>query len=276
MEHLASTTWSDVDRTQHSSRIIDYLDLLRSQPPFQRMKERTFEWMLEAGPEQILDVGCGTGADVIDLAERLKASGTARVVGVDRSRDLVTEARSRADAADLSVSVEFRTADATDLDFPDATFDAVRTDRVLQHLDQPEQGLLEMIRVTRPGGRVVISDVDHGGLMVDCSHPMLMQRIHHFVEAALTHPWIGRRLPVMFRDAGLSDLRVDVQVAYLSFEFITQMVGLSEVMTGMTQAGVFTKREAGALAEDLNSRGASGRWYAGIPVFIVHGRTVAS
>ncbi len=275
MEHLASSTWSDVDRTQHSSQIIDYLDLLRSQPPFQRMKERTFEWLLETDPEQVLDVGCGTGADVIDLAKRLKGSDTAQVVGVDRSQDLVSEARSRADAADLPVPVEFQTADATSLDFPDATFDAVRTDRVLQHLDHPDQGLHEMIRVTRPGGRVVISDVDHGGLMVDCTRPMLMQRIHHFVETALTHPWIGRRLPVMFQDAGLSDLRVDVQVAYLSFEFITHMVGLSEVMTAMTEAGVFTKHEADAFAEDMESRGTSGRWYAGIPVFVVHGRTAA-
>jgi len=93
-----------------------------------------------------LDVGCGTGDDLSSLAAVVGPSG--RVVGVDRSEELVAEARSR---TRHSSSVEVLVGDAQALPFSDDEFSAARVERVLMRLDEPRALLGELARVTRPG-----------------------------------------------------------------------------------------------------------------------------
>lgn len=113
---------------------------------------------------QALDVGCGPGR----LAQMLHHHGTG-YVGLERSAGLVREARSRTDAA-------FVQGDAGALPFAEAQFDLVMAMGVLYHLRDWQGALREMRRVTRPGGRVVLST----------SGPDAMRRIYdvHY-EAAI-------------------------------------------------------------------------------------------
>ncbi len=104
----------------------------------------------------LLDVGCGPGTLTVDLARRV-APG--RVVGLDRSSEVVDEARRQAEGA--RVAVELMPGDVYALDFPDARFDVVHAHQVLQHLTDPVAALREMRRVTRPGGLVAVRDSDY-------------------------------------------------------------------------------------------------------------------
>jgi len=96
-----------------------------------------------------LDVGCGTGR----WTELLAGRG-ARVVGVDRSESMLTEARRRRPGLD------FRRMSATALDFPDRSFDLVTVVTVIQHLPPEEQAqaVAELLRVVRPGGHMLAVD----------------------------------------------------------------------------------------------------------------------
>ncbi len=101
---------------------------------------------LEAG-STALDVCCGTG----DIAGRLAAAG-ATVTGLDFNTEMLAVARRRLPA------LTFLQGDAQALPFPDAAFDVVTVGYGLRNLASWEQGLSEMIRVTRPGGRILVLD----------------------------------------------------------------------------------------------------------------------
>ena len=108
--------------------------------------------------EQVLDVGCGTGVLTILAAGTVGPVG--RAVGIDPAAEMIrvaleNEARVRSGA-------KFQPAAMEDLPFEDASFDVVLASVVLHHLppDLKPQGLREVLRVLRPGGRFVVVDVD--------------------------------------------------------------------------------------------------------------------
>jgi SAM-dependent methyltransferase len=80
---------------------------------------------------KILNVGCGTGGNSCYLANRHGCT----VVGIDISEHMVAQAKERAESLGLTDRVTFHVADAYDLQFPDASFDAVLTVFVSQFLD---------------------------------------------------------------------------------------------------------------------------------------------
>ncbi len=87
-----------------------------------------------------MDLGCGPGDDGRILAQMVGSTG--RVVGVDSSGAIITEARKGAEG--LTLPVEYIVGDAHRLDFAGSTFDGCRAERVFQHVENPRQVLREM------------------------------------------------------------------------------------------------------------------------------------
>jgi ubiquinone/menaquinone biosynthesis C-methylase UbiE len=122
--------------------------------------------------EQVLDVGCGTGTLALDVARRVGTAG--RVVGIDPSPEQIVRARAKAarryGAHALNTPAAFQVGVIEQLPFPDQTFDVVLSTLMMHHLPAPlkRQGLAEIVRVLKPGGRLVIADFarkqDHQGL----------------------------------------------------------------------------------------------------------------
>ncbi|WP_148667697.1 class I SAM-dependent methyltransferase, partial [Arthrobacter sp. Hiyo1] len=104
----------------------------------------------------VLDVGCGPGSITCDFAELV---APAKVVGLDRSAEIVAQAATLADERGVE-NVEFVTGNIYDLDFEDETFDLVHAHQVLQHLTDPVAALREMRRVAKPGAIVAVRDAD--------------------------------------------------------------------------------------------------------------------
>lgn len=105
-------------------------------------------FVLPSGDERALDVGTGAGALALSLAPIVR-----EVVGVDRVPELLALARERAPA-----NVTFVEGDAEHLPFDDGSFDLAGTLRTLHHVPRPELVLAELVRVTRPGGRLLVVD----------------------------------------------------------------------------------------------------------------------
>jgi SAM-dependent methyltransferase len=106
--------------------------------------------------EQALDVGCGTGTLALEVARRVGRAGG--VAGIDPSPEQI--ARARAKAARRHLPIAFEVGAIEQLAFPDQTFDVVLSTLMMHHLPAPlkRQGLVEIARVLKPGGRLVIAD----------------------------------------------------------------------------------------------------------------------
>ena len=112
------------------------------------LAEQVAAFVLPSGAERALDVGCGAGALALALAPLVR-----QVVGVDRVPELLALARERAPE-----NATFVEADATQLPFADGEFDLAGTLRTLHHVPRPELVVVELVRVTRVGGRVLVID----------------------------------------------------------------------------------------------------------------------
>jgi ubiquinone/menaquinone biosynthesis C-methylase UbiE len=122
------------------------------------------------GAEAALDAGCGTGALAFALAPNV-----AEVVGIDTRADYLAAGR---DAAPENVS--FIEGDVTALPFGYGSFDLSCCHRVLHHVRRPELAVSELVRVTRPGGRIFIAD-QLGS--IDPLRSMEMDRFEHLRDS---------------------------------------------------------------------------------------------
>ncbi len=153
--------------------------------------------------QRLLDVGCGLGNAAVALSTDLGNSG--EVVGIDFSEAMLTEARVR--AAGTPCSVRFTVGDAAALDEPDASFDAVRSERMLQWVPDPARAVAEMARVLRPGGLVCLADSDWSTLDLDIGDQDLARRVAAtFGTDHARQTTIGGRLRDLAEAAGLVPL----------------------------------------------------------------------
>lgn len=130
-----------------------------------RLWDRTLDGLGLEGSEQVLDIGCGRGLVMIETAKRLS---TGHVTGVDiwRNKDQSGNARANtelnAKLEGVADRVEVRDADMTELPFADDTFDLVTASLSIHNLavaGDRAKAVMEMMRVVRPGGRIVIIDI---------------------------------------------------------------------------------------------------------------------
>jgi ubiquinone/menaquinone biosynthesis C-methylase UbiE len=142
-----------------------WYDTMTGLLPFLRgVREKLLELAAPARGEDILDAGCGTGTLAIALKARL---GAGRSSGIDASPEMIAVAKDK--AARTGADVDFRIAAVEALPYPDASFDLVTSSLMLHHLpvDAKRNGLREIRRVLKPGGRFVALDFaarSHGPL----------------------------------------------------------------------------------------------------------------
>lgn len=138
----------------------------------------------------VLDVGCGPGAAV-----RAASGSVTRAVGVDRSEPMIAIARRRSKRFE---NVEFLTAGAEDLPFPDAAFDRVWTIHSFHHWQDRPGGIAECRRVLKPAGRLLIVESDtssaHGLDPTRAAELADDLRAAGFVNASVSKP--GRQMVV--------------------------------------------------------------------------------
>jgi ubiquinone/menaquinone biosynthesis C-methylase UbiE len=134
-----------------------------------RMRDRLLDRVAWRGDEQVLDVGCGRGLMLIGAAGRLT---TGKATGIDlwQDEDLSGNSAQRtianAQTAGVADRVDVKTGDASEMPFPDGSFDVILSTMALHNIydaKQRERAVREVARVLKPGGRVVIADIQHTG-----------------------------------------------------------------------------------------------------------------
>jgi ubiquinone/menaquinone biosynthesis C-methylase UbiE len=197
------TPFAQVDQMPPAMRALmfDALERMAADPQMRRVRAAA-ERALDPRPGQrLLDAGCGVGEVARDLAAAVAPGGA--VVGVDASAAAIAVATERG----AGLPVTYAVGDLLALDFEDQTFDGVRTERVLQHLADPDAAVAELVRVTRSGGRVCLVDTDWESLASDGLPDGLVERMWRSVTVARQHhASMGRTLRRRLVRAGLVDV----------------------------------------------------------------------
>jgi SAM-dependent methyltransferase len=170
----------------------------------------------------------------------------------------------------LGLPVEFLEGDAQALKFPDASFDCCRTERMLMHLNVPEQALAEMVRVVRPGGRIVVFDFDWDTVFVDSPYKETTRKIVQTFSDGIKHGWIGRSLPRLFHAAGLTEVACVPHAVRIYCAFAHRL--LDGHLTKAQATGILSSDELTCWWAHLEKAEDVGQFHLGFLGFIVSGR----
>jgi ubiquinone/menaquinone biosynthesis C-methylase UbiE len=233
------------DQSGNPRYFIEFLEMLERNPEVAEMRARSYRQMRFQPGATVLDVGCGIGCAVVEMADHVGPKGSA--YGVDISEAMVAEAAARAQGR---ANVKVSTGSASELPHPDAMFDAVRTERVLLYIPDREKALSEMMRVTKPGGRVVLTDTE-----IDCSaiyskDRALTRKMTSLVAEAIPHPTSARDLPALMRSAGFENVTADYFALKTTFEFC--LIAMRGTLLAAADAGRTTVGEVDGWFQGLS------------------------
>lgn len=263
------TQFHSVDHTTNPTSFVQFMDTSHAQPTAQSYKQAIMEQLAVKIGATILDVGCGTGQDALDLAQAVGPHG--RVIGIDSSETMLQEARAR--AAQAQLPVEYVRASATQLPFADASFDGCQASRVLGHLREPKLAVAEMVRVVRPGARVVVADGDMDLIAIDIPDRALARKVIHAACDQMVQGWMGRQMPRLFQQAGLRNIWVEGRLMPLNYAFF--QMAFRGVLQRAQAAGSISEEELTRFWKTLEQAEQEQHFFARVGGFVVSGRKPA-
>jgi SAM-dependent methyltransferase len=264
---LSGTAFCDIDGTGYAADFIAYLD--QAADHFRPLKVFTHSLLRLRPGDRILDVGCGCGDDLRELATLVTPNGCA--VGIDSSQSMIDEARQR--SAGCELPLQFERGDAAHLRWHADYFDACRADRVFQHLPDPQRALNELLRVLKPGGRVVIVDRDWGMVAVDASDVETTRVVLNRACAGIRNGWMGRGLGGLFKKAGVIDAEVQAKsISINRFAVADALLDLRVVLDHAIAEALVSQDVAANWLNDLLDRDAASRFFATVTLYIACGR----
>mmetsp|Transcript_10703 Transcript_10703/g.16241 ORF Transcript_10703/g.16241 Transcript_10703/m.16241 type:complete len:383 (-) Transcript_10703:122-1270(-) len=299
--------WKNPDHAPDPNAHVKYLNRIfegmsSSSGPVVDYKRTIYDLMEIKAGDSIVDIGCGTGADVLAFSERLLSSAASKksndgssggesvVVGVDISETMVQTAhknlsKSRLGESDTAaddenaLKISFCVGNAEDLSgvILSNTFDICRCDRSLQHVENPQSAVQEMVRITKPGGTIVISEPDWETLVVDSPSYAKTTRmiLNHFTNTRV-NGWMGRQLPRLLKNTDLSsglveNVRVLPLVSPVQDLTFVREAYLDKARKLAVEASVVTKEEASDWMEELVGLDEAGLFFSSLTIYVARG-----
>ena len=235
--------------------LIGAIDAADRMPAAVQVRARGYQLLRLPADATVVDVGCGTGRAVVELAEH-----TAHAIGIDLDPAMLDAARSR------FPDIDVRVADATDLPLDDGQAHGYRADKLYHVLPDPDAALAEARRVLGPGGRIVLLGQDWDAEVIDSNQPELTRRIVHARADTLPHPRIARAYRNLLLDAGFHDIDFEVHGAvFTDAAMLPLIVGHA---TAADQTGAISSDEAERWVNEQTRRAEHDRLLFAMPLFL--------
>ncbi len=258
--------FSNLNATGQTGEYVAYLEQTGSR--LRALSRARYGLLNLSAGDCVLDVGCGLGDDARELSALVAPGG--KVIAVDASEAMVEEARRRSKL--FGDELQFMVGDAHELEFTDGSFAACWSERVLQHLDDPARAVYQMVRVTRPGGRVVVFEPDHSTLVIDAADRATTRTLVQALADAIRSSWIGRSLFGLFTANGLVDVTiVPTPIMSHSLSDTNALLRLDATARAAIERGLLSEQTVADWFADLKQREASGRFFGCLLCFAAAG-----
>lgn len=213
-----------------------------------QLKMDSYSSFAEIEQGVLLDLGCGVGLDVINLATML--GNSVQVIGIDHDPDLIGKARES--GAGLT-NVEFLNQEIYQLEFEEGTIFGVRLERVIQHLIRPNDLFREVYRVLRVGHPVVIIETIWNDLNFYTKHSCIEQKIRHYLtNHKVNNGFSGNRLAFDLIENGFKEPELQIySMVVRSKEEADRYLYLDRILEEMLSIGELSNEEVLTFNNDL-------------------------
>lgn len=210
----------------------------------------------------VVDLGCGAGLDLPRYAQAVGPTG--EVIGIDHDQLLLDHALQH--TAHLPV-VSIANADIHRLPLAAGSVDRIHVDRVLQHVESPATVLSEAARTLHPDGLIVCVEPDWATLVIDHLDVAFSDAYtQHVVAQVIRNATIGRALPRMLGEAGLSvETIVPITAHWTDAAEADQVLGFRDVCNHAIAAGDLPAARTQRWIDDLMA----GPFFSSLSLFIV-------
>ncbi|HWZ36292.1 MAG TPA: methyltransferase domain-containing protein [Mucilaginibacter sp.] len=243
----------DINYLQNSRRLLASL------------KEASYTYFEQINSGTIIDLGCGAGKDVIELA-KIVGEGT-RVIGIDH--DPVMLEQGTADAKDLN-NVEFILSEAYPLPFADASVNGLRTERVIQHLKEPQKVVDEIARILKQGSPVVIVETDWHSLALYTPFTDTQKKLNAYLtDTKINNGFAARKLTHYLKQTGFKDINFQIHPFILTkLDEANQYLWIEKMIQETAEHGFITQQEFEQLYGALKEADAAGYFACSINLVV--------
>jgi SAM-dependent methyltransferase len=251
--------FTDVDTQPEPTAWITVLDRLTDEPFYRAYQQRVRDLLHPVPRRRYLEVGAGTGASAAHLRDERHVD----VITVDRAQFMAAAMRAHG-------LTRIAVADAHYLPFASSTFDGAWADRTLQHLTDPYRAIDELIRIVRPGGRVVLADPDYDTQVLDIADQQLARRVLRFrADVLLRNGTLAHQHPGILAARGLTDVAVESHTLLVRDPTtVDNVLGLRTWAATAAEHGVLDPAEARTFENQFDLAVSTGRFTYAVTFFL--------
>jgi SAM-dependent methyltransferase len=269
MRGQVSEGWITMDTRESAREYVAQLDSNRNLQGVEQGVQTRLRLLGLVPGQRVLEVGVGTGEFARQVAAAVAPTGS--VTGIDLSPAMVATANER--IAGTGLPLAFHVGDVHHLDFPDQSVDRACATSVFQHVDDPVLALQEMVRVTRPGGRIVVSDGGGGNATFFGVDIQASRAVTDALARQWRNSWIGLQMLQLFRVAGLTDVGVEpITITSRSLHAVMARVRYREAVDRAIEHGAVDAEQMSAWWRLLEEADRAGTFFWSTTGFAFAGR----
>ena len=227
-------------------------------PDIVQQRQHTLKKLSVKPGEKILDVGCGVGFLSHEIA--LLTGDSGQVCGVDKNSEMIRHANKRCESLQ---NTEFSEANAEDLPFSEESFDAACCTQVLLYVNDVSKVLLEIKRILKSTGRIIIVETDWRGVVLNSDYDSITRKIFSAWDATVPSPNLPVRLGSLLLDNGFSNVNVE-PIPILNTEYTPNHFShgmMNWITRNALKKGFITKEQFQKWLDDLDEKGESGNYF---------------
>ena len=229
------------------------------------LKERSYVLFKDVTQGTMVDLGCGAGKDVIELAKQ-NGPGV-KVTGVDHDPVMIEQGKT--DSKDID-NVSFILSEAFPLPFEDNSLTGLRTERVIQHLKAPEQVIGEVHRILAPGSPFVIIETDWHSLAFFTEFIDIEKKINAYLtDVKVNNGFASRKLTSYLKKQSFNNIKAEIHPIVVStLQEANDYFWIEKMVKEALEKGYITEKEYTDFYTALQTADENGYFAASINMIV--------